>query len=110
MIMNATLTWTTGYEAAAYARRNENGTVAARAKHAVMLVGAPLIGLIAVIALPFVGLGVLVWMAIRALPKRVKDVALFFAAPFIGLAYAIAFPVIGVGVLMWTGVRAVAGK
>jgi hypothetical protein len=49
-------------------------------------------------------------MAIRALPKRVKDVALFFAAPFIGLAYAIAFPVIGVGVLMWTGVRAVAGK
>ncbi len=108
--MNATLTWTTGYEAAAYARRNENGTVAARAKHALMLVGAPLIGLIAVIALSFVGLGVLVWVAIRALPKRVKDVALFFAAPFIGLAYAIAFPVIGVGVLMWTGVRAVAGK
>ena len=108
--MNATLTWTTGYEAAAYARRNEYGTVIARAKHALILVGAPLIGLIAVIAFPLVGLAVLAWMAIRALPKRVKDIALFFAAPFIGLAYAIAFPVIGVGVLAWTAVRALKGK
>src|SRR5512136_1174807 len=108
--MNATLTWNTGYEAAAYARRNENGTAVARAKHAAMLVGAPLIGLVAVIALPFVGFAVLLWMAIRALPKRVKDVGLFFAAPFIGLAYAMVFPVIGVGVLAWTGARALAGK
>ena len=108
--MNATLTWTTGYEAAAYARRNENGTAAARAKHVAMLFGAPLIGLAAVTVLPLVGLAVLVRMAIRALPERVKDVALFLAAPFIGLAYAMAFPVVGVGLLAWVGVRAVAGK
>ena len=108
--MNATLTWTKGYEAAAVARRNEYGTVIARAKHAFMLVGAPLIGLFAVIAFPLVGLAVLVWTAFRALPKRVKDIALFFAAPFVGLAYLIAFPVIGVGVLAWTGARALAGR
>lgn len=108
--MNATLTWTTGYEAAAYARRNEYGTAAARVKHALMLAAAPLIGLIAVIAFPFVGIAVLLWTAIRALPKRAKDIALFFAAPFVGLAYAIAFPAVGIGVLAWTVVRALKGK
>ena len=108
--MNATLTWTTGYEAAAYARRNEYGTAAARAKHIAMLAAAPLIALIAVIAFPFVGIAVLVWTAIRALPKRVKDIALFFAAPFVGLAYAIAFPVVGIGALAWIAVRALKRK
>lgn len=108
--MNATLTWTTGYEAAAFARGVEYETVIAHAKHALMLVGAPLIGLIAVIAFPVVGLAVLVWTGFRALPKRVKDIALFFAAPFIGLAYLIAFPVIAVGALAWMGACALAGK
>jgi hypothetical protein len=119
MIMRTnTLTWNNGYEAAAEIRRitrgnartNEYDNAVARAKHAAMLVGGPLLGLAAVIALPFVGLGALVWFAIKALPKHVKDVMLFLAAPFIGLAYAIAFPVIGMGMLAWMGGRALVKK
>ena len=68
--MNATLTWTTGYEAAAYARRNENGTAVARAKHAAMLVGAPLLGLIAVFAFPVIGVGVLMWTGVCAVAGK----------------------------------------
>ena len=108
--MRTTLNWTTGYEVAAYARRNENGTAVARAKHVAMFVGAPLLGLVAVIALPFAGLAAFFWMAIRAMPNRVKDVLLFLAAPFIGLTYAMALPLIGVGMLAWAGVQAAGGK
>ena len=108
--MRTTLTWTPGYEAAAYARRNENTTALARAKFVALMVAAPLIGLAAVIVLPLLGLGALLRMAICAMPKRVKDIALFLAAPFVGLAYLMAFPVIGVGMLAWAGVRAVAAN
>jgi CheY-like chemotaxis protein len=78
-----------------------------------LMVAAPFIGLAYIIALPFAGLGALLWMGASALAKRwkkglvfAKNVALFIAAPFIGLFYALAFPFIGLGMLAWMGVRA----
>lgn len=112
--MNATYTMNAGYQTTAVARnnarRNEYQTAITKAKFVAMLVAAPLIGLAAVTLAPLAGLGMLVWMAIKALPKRVKDIALFLAAPFIGLAYLMAFPLIGAGMLVWVGVKAARGK
>ena len=112
--MNATYTMNAGYQTTAYARnyarRNEYEAAVANAKFVAMLVAAPLIGLAAVTIAPLAALAALVWMAIKALPKRVKDIALFLAAPFIGLAYLVTFPLIGVGMLVWTGVRAAKAK
>jgi hypothetical protein len=78
-----------------------------------MMAAAPLIGLAYVIAFPVIGLGMLAWIAARALAKAckplarfVKNVALFLAAPFVGLAYALAFPFVAIGMLAWKGTRA----
>ena len=69
---------------------------------------APLAGLAFVVAGPFVGLGALAWIAVKALCKRypaiarfAKNAGLFVAAPFIGLAYALALPFVGIGMLVW---------
>jgi len=78
-----------------------------------LMLAAPFIGLAYIIALPFLGLGALLWLGASAMAKRwkkglvfAKNVALFLAAPFIGLFYALAFPFIGLGMLAWMGVRA----
>jgi CheY-like chemotaxis protein len=81
-----------------------------------LLVGAPLLGLVLVLALPFLGLGLLVWTGLRAASAKYAwvartgrfagNVGLFFAAPFIGLAYAVAFPFVGLGLLGRSGYRA----
>ncbi len=79
------------------------------AKFGLMLVGAPLLGLAFIIALPFAGLGYFAWMAVKALPGTwpvVKRIALFAIAPFVGLAYVIAFPMVGLGALAYYGLRA----
>ncbi len=83
-------------------------------KSIALFIAAPFIGLIYVLAGPFIGLGMLAWMGMKALAKHratrriavfVKDVALFLAAPFVGLAYIVLFPFIGLGMLAWTGAR-----
>jgi len=73
-----------------------------------LMLAAPFIGLVYVVAMPFAMLGVLAWMALRPLAMRLraivpflKNAGLFFAAPFVGLAYVIAFPFIGAGLLFW---------
>ena len=104
--MSTAMTWTTGYEAPAYASRIELETLAAGAKTVAMFVAAPLLGLLAVIALPFAGLAALAWMGVKAMPKRAKDIALFAVAPFIGLVYVVSFPLIGVGAVVYAAVRA----
>jgi CheY-like chemotaxis protein len=81
-----------------------------------MLVGAPFLGLLFILAFPFIGLGLLVWTGLRAASGKFRwvaqvgrfagNVGLFLAAPFIGLAYAIAFPFVGLGLLGWHGYRA----
>lgn len=80
-------------------------------KNIALLFAAPVVGLAYVIALPIIGLGMLVWMGAKALVSEkvagfLKNVALFFAAPFVGLAYTLAFPLIGLGLLAWMGAKA----
>jgi CheY-like chemotaxis protein len=80
-----------------------------------LFMAAPFIGLAYAVALPFVGLGALGWMAIKAFARSsapaklltfTKNVALFIAAPFLGLLYAMLLPVVGTATLAWMGVKA----
>lgn len=82
-------------------------------KTALMLVGAPLIGLAFVIALPPACAALTVYYMYKlvvarrnVIARHVKNVALFFAAPFIGLAYLLAFPFVGLGALAYLGIKA----
>jgi CheY-like chemotaxis protein len=79
---------------------------------------APFIGLAYIIALPFVGLGVMAVLAARVAAKIaavrtiglvLKHTAMVFAAPVIGLAYVVLFPFLGLAALVWLGGRAVVG-
>lgn len=72
-----------------------------------LVLAAPFIGLAYALFLPFFGLGMLVWMGVRALARNnvVRNIALFAAAPFIGLAYALLLPFVGIGVLAWMATR-----
>jgi CheY-like chemotaxis protein len=88
-------------------------------KSIALFMAAPFIGLVYVLAGPFIGLGMLAWMGTRELAKHsatkkiaifVKDVALFLAAPFVGLVYAVLFPFIGLGMLAWMGVKALVNR
>ena len=88
-------------------------------KQVALLVAAPFIGLAWFLLFPFIGLGMLVTMAARALAKVAvarkaltfaKNLGLFLAAPFIGLGYFVLFPFIGMGMLVVTAVRAVVNK
>jgi CheY-like chemotaxis protein len=81
-------------------------------RHVAMMLAAPFIGLAYAIAMPFVGLGALGWLAGRALVHRrgriagfMKNVALFVAAPFVGLAYTLLFPFVGLGMLTYWGAK-----
>ena len=87
-------------------------------KNIVLFFAAPFLGLAYIVALPFVGLGFLAFMAARAAAKieavktigvALKTVAMLIAAPFIGLAYVVFFPFIGLAMLAWMGGRAVVG-
>jgi CheY-like chemotaxis protein len=84
-----------------------------------LFVAAPFIGLAYVLLIPFVGIGILAGMAIKALAKMsflkktlnfLKNVALFIAAPFVGLAYVVMFPFVGAATLAWIGVKALMKK
>jgi len=88
-------------------------------KTAAMLVAGPLIGLAYAVLLPFIGLVLLVGVALRAFVKAgghrralkfLKNVALFVAAPFLGLAYIVMLPFVGIGAFLWMGLREVAKK
>jgi len=78
-----------------------------------MLAGAPLLGLMFVLALPVISVALTVYYGAKlmtanwaAIAKHVKNVTLFFASPFIGLAYIIALPVVGLGTIAYLGVKA----
>jgi len=96
---------------------HEAANTAHAVKGAALMVAAPFIGLVYVIALPVLGLGALAWLGAKAFAARwetaarmMKNVVLFFAAPFVGLAYAAALPFVGVAMLAWWGVRAAAHR
>jgi hypothetical protein len=83
---------------------------------------APFIGLFYAMALPFVGMGMLMMIGVKTYVKtdgwtktkalalavalKVKGITLFIAAPFIGLAYAVALPFLGLGMMAWVGGKA----
>jgi CheY-like chemotaxis protein len=80
---------------------------------------APFIGLAYIVALPFVGLGVMAVLAtraaikidkVRAVAVTLKHIAMVFAAPVFGLAYVVLFPFIGLASLLWLAGRAVAAR
>lgn len=88
-------------------------------KKIALLIAAPFIGLAYVVLFPFIGMGILATMGIKALVKLpmvrtpltfLKNVALFIAAPFVGLAYVVLFPFVGAAMLAWVGVKALTTK
>ena len=83
----------------------------AATKTVLMLAGAPLLGLVFVLALPVISVALTAYYGTKLLAARwtrvaryVKNVALFFAAPFVGLAYIVALPFVGVGALCYYAV------
>jgi CheY-like chemotaxis protein len=89
--------------------------VAHHLKNVGLFFAAPFVGLAYIVALPFVGLGMLAWMGGKALMKNpaaantmhaLKVAALAAMAPVVGLAYIIALPFLGLGMLVWMGMRA----
>ncbi len=83
----------------------------AATKTVVMLAGAPLLGLLFVLALPVICVALTVYYAAKmvawaTVAKHVKNVALFVVAPFVALAYIMALPVAGLGTLAYLGMKA----
>jgi CheY-like chemotaxis protein len=90
-----------------------------RIKNIALFFAAPFIGLAYAVFMPFVGLGMLAWMAGKAIRQRasmagtlatLKNVGMFFAAPFIGAAYVVGLLVAGPFMLLWFGVKALTGR
>jgi CheY-like chemotaxis protein len=84
-------------------------------KNVVLFFAAPFIGLAYIVALPFVGLGLLAVLAARAAAKIegvrtvglvLKHCVMAIAAPFIGLVFIVFLPFIGLATLAWIGGRA----
>jgi CheY-like chemotaxis protein len=75
-----------------------------------LMLAAPMVALAYVVAAPFVGLGMLLWMGLAAaartrVGRRLRNGALMVAMPFVGLAYAIALPFVGLAALAVMAVR-----
>lgn len=82
-------------------------------KTVLMLAGAPLIGLVFVLALPVLSVALTAYYGTKlmaahwaAIGKHVRNVVLFFAAPFVGLAYIIVLPFVGLGAMCYYGMKA----
>jgi len=85
-----------------------------RAKNIALFLAAPFIGLAYVVAMPFVGAGMIIWFGGKALaaqlaklPASVKRAGLMAAAPTLGLGFILALPLIGIGALGYFAVKAV---
>ena len=78
-------------------------------KNIALFLAAPFIGLAYVVAMPFVGVGMLAWMGGKALATKfplLKTMAMTVSAPFIGLAFILVAPLVGIGALGWYGTKA----
>lgn len=100
-------------EAATETAEPERGGSAA--KNVALFLAAPFIALAYILAFPFVGIAMLVWIGTESLRKNgtarmiglaLKNVGLLIAAPFIGLALVLVVPFVGLGALAWMGVKA----
>ena len=79
-----------------------------RVKNVALFLVAPFIGLAYLLAFPFVGLGLILWVAGKAVMNndKARPVAVAIAAPFIGLAFVTVGPIAGLAALAWLGARA----
>jgi hypothetical protein len=101
--------------AAAEAPLAQSVATSSALENIVLFFAAPFIGLAYIVALPFVGLGVLAVVAARAAAKFdavrtiglvLKHCVMAIAVPFIGLVCIVFFPSIGLAMLAWIGGRA----
>jgi hypothetical protein len=83
-------------------------TLVKRVKNVALFFAAPFIGLVYLLAFPFVGFALLLWIAAKAAMNndKVRPIALALAAPFIALAFVTLGPIVGLGALAWTGAGA----
>lgn len=88
-------------------------------KNIALFLASPFIGLLYAVLLPFVGIGMMGSLGIKALVKItavrnalnfLKNVAKFIAAPFVGLAFVVLLPFVGTAMLAWTGIRTLMKK
>lgn len=90
-------------EAVAPAPAAAEAKVESKLKNIALFFAAPFIGLAYLLAFPFIGLGMLAWIAGKAVMKndKVRPIALLIAAPFITLAFVTVGPIVGLGALAW---------
>jgi hypothetical protein len=80
-----------------------------KVKNVLLFLAAPFVGLAYLMAFPFVGLGMLAYVAGKAVMKndRVRPYAMIIAAPVITLAFVTIGPIVGLGALAWIGGKAI---
>ena len=95
-------------EAAAAPAPAAEAKAESRVKNIALFFAAPFIGLAYLLAFPFIGLGMLAWIAGKAVMKndKLRPIALLIAAPFITLAFVTIGPIVGLGALLWIGGKA----
>jgi hypothetical protein len=82
--------------------------IAKRAKNVALFFLSPFIGLAYLIALPFVGFGMLAWVAAKAVmkSKTARPVAMVITAPVIALMFVTAGPIVALVALAAMGAKA----
>jgi hypothetical protein len=87
---------------------NREPTLAGKAWNIALFLAAPFIGLAYLLAFPVVGLGMIAWLAGKAIMKneKARPVALLIAAPFITLVFVAVGPIVGLGALARIGCKA----
>lgn len=84
-----------------------------------LFLAAPFVGLLYAVLLPFVGVGALAYMAVKAfatssVPGKIlalaKNGAQLLAAPLLGLAHILVLPIVGLATLAWIAIKALDKK
>jgi CheY-like chemotaxis protein len=76
---------------------------ASNVKNIALFLAAPFVGLAYLLAFPVFGLGMLAWVAGKAVMKndKIRPIACLIAAPFITLAFVTVGPIVGLGMFAW---------
>ena len=92
-----------------------------RIRNVILFLLAPIVGLVYLLSFPVVGIGMVVWSALKnkkaaqasslgpAMPvasSLLKTIAMVPATFLVGVAFALAGPIFGIGVLLWFGFEA----
>lgn len=96
----------TGHESTYSHAAGETGKGIAR--NVALFVAAPFISLAYLLAIPFVGIGALIWISAKVLMERIpaiRAIAMTVVAPFVGLIFIAVMPILGMVALVWAGSR-----